>query len=238
MAKNTSLIQLNGTLDGLTYVNSKTYGHHLRKPRGTYKKAELNESFSEQKRCLVTGVQAARLIHQELNAYRDGLKGGQFWQRIVGYFQQQVKENGGFRLDGLTGQEVHTDYRLSRFCAFSLQTERSAERLHIHMRLACWPYFEPQYITGFRVQLIGVFPDFAANICTSYAVFSPLTALPVRGLEHETPMPEWTFSLPGTVEAGKPYLFCVKMEGAEKEKVPGSAVTKGMCIAQAGLLTV
>ena len=50
MAKITSVIfKLQGTIDNITFVDSKTYKKHTRRKRGTVKKATINEALEESK---------------------------------------------------------------------------------------------------------------------------------------------------------------------------------------------
>ncbi len=53
MAKVTSLITLQGTYNGITFVKSSTYGNHIRAKRGTHKKAVLYPAYEKQNKKLV-----------------------------------------------------------------------------------------------------------------------------------------------------------------------------------------
>jgi hypothetical protein len=74
MAKSKSILDLQGTFRGMTFVHSRAYGDHLRAARGTHKKAKINNVLKKEGELLVKANKPAKILHDAIKIYRDGLR--------------------------------------------------------------------------------------------------------------------------------------------------------------------
>ena len=80
--------------DGMVNVNSKAYGVHQRRKRGTVKPADVNDSFKAASRMLLTGSRLARLVKNAIDPYRKPIYDGTLWSRMLSQFYRQAKQAG------------------------------------------------------------------------------------------------------------------------------------------------
>ena len=117
MAKSKSTHDLQGTLGGLTFVNSRTYGKHVRSARGTKKKAKVNKAFKEQSRTLVRANVPAKIVRDAIKLYLEDIPGGTLWKRLVSIFNKQLNTEGIVDFSKLTNLEVNKDHPFDGFLA-------------------------------------------------------------------------------------------------------------------------
>ena len=67
MAKSKSLLNLQGTIAGLTFVKSGAYGDHVRAERGTYKPATINASLKKEGKMIVMANLPAKIIKDAID---------------------------------------------------------------------------------------------------------------------------------------------------------------------------
>lgn len=232
MAKSDSVLGLQGTFANMTFVHSRTYGKHIRAKRGTHKPADVNDSFKETSRYLIAANRPARMIKAALDPYCENFKCGQLWQRLVSIFRIQLKERGLTDLTALEGFEIHKEYPLARF--MQIKTAATIDREHSKLRITLTyeapPLFKKaRYIDGYQLSVIVIYPDMKAGIASTAMAMSPVTELKskIRELHFELPLP------PGVDE----YVLCLKLEGMEKDRVPGSMPTKGMMFVKRGVIS-
>ena len=111
MAKITSVVTrgTQGTLQNLTFVNSKRYGDHVRSKRGTIKPAVLNDALIVGKKRLAKANEMAQLV---FHAVRDEHKDGTLWSRLLSNFQMQLKEGVAPSVYSLADMECSLEYPL------------------------------------------------------------------------------------------------------------------------------
>lgn len=101
MAKIFSLIDIRGTVGGMTFVRSTKYGNHVRAPRGSKTPVKLNDAFvASAERMKIANVYA-KLIKDGVAPYQDGNKDCTLWTRLIQFFRKQLKEQGGIDLNRL-----------------------------------------------------------------------------------------------------------------------------------------
>lgn len=221
MARQTSIIKFQGTLDEMTQVNSRTYPEHLRRRRGSKKKAELNDAFKASGLDLQAANIVAKLIFDAIEPHRQNFKGGLMWQRLVSVFKAQYKERRAFNFLALTGFEIWKEHPLERFLAGQLSYKVSfTQILQVRLLLLEHPDFKRKYVDAYRLSLIAFFPSAEQPICETAAVQSSITSLqePVKDFYFEFPLPEYATE----------FLLCLKAEGCEKGYVVNSFTVKGM----------
>lgn len=119
MAKPKKNFKLSRTINGVTYVNSKSYQPHVRAERGTYTPISLSDGM---KKSAVEQTQAnlmAKIVFDAVNKFAPNFKDGKFWSRLVQRFRFLVKEKKDYKL--LDGMEVRPDYPMSRQGSFVLE---------------------------------------------------------------------------------------------------------------------
>ena len=101
---------LKGTLDNMTFVNSKAYGDHVRRKRGTVKPAVLNDAMVQSKDRLLQVNETARLI---FNSIRNEHKDGSLWSRLLSVLRRQLKETNDNNVKCLLKLECHAEHTLT-----------------------------------------------------------------------------------------------------------------------------
>jgi hypothetical protein len=223
MAKSRSILELQGTISNLTFVDSRTYGKHVRVKRGTRKPADVNDSFKENSNYLIGANAPARMIKAALDPYCKNFGYGQLWQRLVSLFRAQLKEQGRTNLSGLEGLEVNTQYPFGKFMLIKATATVDVKEAALQVTLSydSPPVFKKsKHIDGYRLSVIAIYPDMKTGIATTAVATSPVTDL-------KSKLKELQFQLQLPPEA-KEYLLCVKLEGMEKGLDPGGMATKGM----------
>lgn len=225
MAKSLSILNLQGTIGGVTHVQSKTYKPHIRKGRSS---REINVVFQENNRQMAVANMPARLIKNTIDLYRGDFNGGQFWQVLVGYFKKQVKAKRPFDVMGLRNVEVNKNYPLNRMFseAASCSIDHQKGVLRLTVRGGAMPNFKRKYIDGYKLSAIAVFPDFERGKADSVMKESPIMPL---NLQTEDVF--FDFEMDDT---WKQYLLCLKIAGCSKGEVCVGDSIKGMRIVDVG----
>jgi hypothetical protein len=84
MAKvRSSLINFQGTLDKLTFVNSRAYGPHVRMKRGTHTPIKMSKAFKQSSDVLVKANVYAKRIKDAFEPWGGQVKDGTAWSRLV-----------------------------------------------------------------------------------------------------------------------------------------------------------
>jgi hypothetical protein len=231
MAKSTSIINLQGTVDEITFVKSRAYGNHIRAARGTHKKAEVNEAFKKESKRLLSANIPAKIFKDAIDPYRDVLKGGLLWQRLISMFRKQLQNHGSFDFSDIEPFEIHTDYSLERFLIPRprITFDQKQSVLHVNMSYDKHPRFSrSSFIDGYMLSVIGIFPDLKKKTAKSVVVNSPIRPLTgkVAPLRVQLVVPP----------KAKSYVVCLKIEGCMKEVVNNTAATQGLRVIGAGAI--
>lgn len=137
MAKNNqTLFPLSGTLAGLTFVHSATYGPHVRRARGTVKPAPVNKSLQQN---ATRAPRITALGAPLLQCFKE--MGGNFVQR--GLWQVMMKRmfSAGVSsipglLHSLEGLELNKNYPLEKMLSALPSLELTAKTGAMALRLA------------------------------------------------------------------------------------------------------
>lgn len=225
MAKQKSVISLDGTFMGITHVNSRTYGEHVRAARGTHKPAEINQAFKKSASDMVISNLPAKMIKDALAPLRENFGGGMLWQELVSLFKKQYKTEGAFDFTALNKCDVHKRYPLTRLVTFSkahAEADRSTGTVSFTLGHQGTFQFKRNYINGYRFSVQAIFPVIEDK--TAYAEVQQLPVLPIvrKAQEHL-----FTFAIPAKATV---VLFAVKLEGYTAGEEDKSHTTKGMRI--------
>jgi hypothetical protein len=228
MAKSNSIIDLQGTFAGLTFVKSRTYGDHVRAKRGTQKRAKVNKAFEQESKTLLSANVPAKIFKDAIDPYRDR-KGGLLWQRLVSLFRKQHKDQGSFDFSKIERFEVDTDYPFERLLHVqpTIKSEKEKSILHVDIRYASHPRFlKSKYTDGYRLTVIGLFPDLKKKTAKTVAVASKVIALNgvIKPLQTQLDVPP----------KAKSFIVCIKIEGCTKGEMSNTRTTNGLCVIGSG----
>jgi len=161
MAKTKSILELRGTIEGLTFVKSRAYGEHVRAARGTYKKAVMNKACQKTSKELLKANKPAKILNDAIARYREDFRGGFLWQRIVSMFKKQLKKKGRFDFGQLSEFEVHEKLPLTRIFNpdVKISIDETKGVLILSVSSDNQPTFGGRYIDGYRLRAIAIFPD-------------------------------------------------------------------------------
>lgn len=161
MAKSDSIIKLQGTIGGLTFVRSRTYGDHVRAKRGTYKSANVNEALKHESKTLLRANVPAKIFKDAIDPYRGELTGGMLWQRLVSMFRKELKEHGACDFAKMERFEIHADYPFKRFLHVepTIKFEKKKSILKVDLRYDSHPRFvKAKSVSGYRLTVLAYFP--------------------------------------------------------------------------------
>jgi hypothetical protein len=231
MAKSDSVINLRGTFRGITFVKSATYGDHIRAARGSHKKAEVNEAFKKESKRLQSANVPAKIIKDAIDPYRSDFTGGLLWQRLVSIFRKQLRDHGSIDFGKIKPFEIHDDYRFERFLILQSIIKFNSKKsvVHVDIRYDHHPTFKrSSSIDGYRLSVIGIFPDLMKKVATTAAVESEI----MRLTGAVTPL-SVELDVPVNAES---FIVCVKIDGCSKGVVSNTRTTKGLRVVGAGAL--
>jgi hypothetical protein len=229
IAKSRSILEIEGTFRGMTFVRSNVYGDHVRAARGTHKPAEVNEAFQQSSSRLVYANLAAKIIKDALDPYRENFKGGLLWQRLLSQCRKQLKSIGEIDFSMLEPVEVHDKYPLSRFLSVTPKVQYDPDKHALHVQLNYGQHPKPRhmkYVDGYRIGVIGIFPDLEQKMAMTSVVYSPV-------IKMSSAYEKLDLILPVPTEATT-YLLCVKVEAYTGGSMCNQALNKGMRIESAG----
>jgi hypothetical protein len=130
-------IRLQGTIAGITHVNSRTYGDHPRLPRGTHKKARLNESLRKNAEAAPQVSQTASPLHRQIKACYGSFVPGSLWQRMTSRMFKASFTSLQHLSVYLKGVEINERYALSRLLAAQpvIKASCTKKKLRIDMEM-------------------------------------------------------------------------------------------------------
>lgn len=230
MAKSDSIIKLQGTIAGLTFVRSRAYGDHVRSKRGTYKRADVNEALKQESKTLVSANVPAKIFKNAIDPYRSNIMGGTLWQRLVSMFRKQLKDFGSIDFAKIERFEVHADYPFDRFLLLqpTITFEKKNYILHVNMEYDHHPKFKVKDIDGYRFTVITIFPDLEKKTAKTVAVQSN-----VIGLSKNISPLQLQLKVPAKA---KSFIVCVRIEGYVRDEVSSTRTTNGLCVFGSGVI--
>ena len=137
MARNRSLIKLEGTIGATTFVNSKRYKPHARSRRGTYKEARVNAVLHSQSTIAKAITATGSPILKQLKAVESGFASADLWQRMMALMLKTRCTDKAKLLDAVQGLELNERYSFSKFFAAmpSLSFSVKKSKLLVEMKL-------------------------------------------------------------------------------------------------------
>ena len=162
MAKSDNIVthRLSGTLDNLTFVNSKAYDPHLRRKRGSKKKAVLNKAMKESRNKLLQVNKIASLIFKSIsNEHKDG----KLWPRLLSKLRLQLRDYNFNDVSCLFRMECHTKRTLEKMLMHFLDVKIgkiAKHQMNIPVDLPNTPLYDKKYLKEFQISMHVLYPDF------------------------------------------------------------------------------
>lgn len=217
-----SLIKFQGTLLGVTIVNSKRYGKHARAARGTYTPITINDELQQSKERLLNSNRPAQLI---FNAVRDLHKDGGLWPDLLSVFRKQLKEDNGFSLKGLVKLECSKTHKLDTLLnrQFTIDAVSADGMLDVTVTLLRHPkWVKKPYLDGYQLSVVVVYPDLQEDTVSKATAKTPLIlfAAALAPLHFQLPMPS----------PDAPWILFMGVNACRKDEVYDLPQHKGMAV--------
>lgn len=217
-----SLIKFQGTLLGVTFVNSKRYGKHARAARGTYTPITINDELKQSKERLLNSNKPAQLI---FNAVRDVHKDGGLWPDLLSVFRKQLKADNGFSFKGLVKLECSKKHKLDTLLhqQFKVAVANHDGMLDVTVELLQHPkWIKMPYLEGYQLSVVAVYPDFQEDAVSKAMAKTPLILFKdaLEPLHFQLPMPSPT----------APWILFMGVNGCRKDEYFDLPQHKGMAI--------
>ena len=200
MAKTVSpIFKFQGTIEDLTFVNSKRYKPHVRARKNSKTPFVMTAALAESKARLQQCNQYAKPVFQALKAE---LPDGGLWSRLVSKLFAELKAGRPLGLECLKDLECNLQHPLSEVLpkGYDLSATRSQNQLGIYVQLDKHPKVEDEMPrTGYQLRFVGIFPDAVNGTVKKVEVLGPLTKYKDELVAHDLKM-----ELPGN---GAPYIL-------------------------------
>ncbi len=225
MAKQTSIIKLQGTFKDVTFVSSSAYGNHVRAKRGTYKPAPLNASMKREAKMVLKSNVPAKIFKDAIDPYRYESR-GKLWQRLVSTFRKQLKTGGKFDFTKLPPFDVYETYPLQKFLTPRLTVKSDKKKSSLQVDIL---YDEPP---KFRRCQIHKWLRHHTDRCVPgrekrKKAQTTVATSPIQSLTGSINPLVITLNVP---RGAKEYVVCLKLEGCEKDVVIiGGRMTTALC---------
>jgi hypothetical protein len=231
VAKLDGLFKYEGTFRGVTFVDSKTWGQHIRAERGTYKRVELNEAFKKSGRQTPTANHYAKAIRDVFLPYISDFKDGKMWSRLLSFFKKQLS-SGETDLTKIAGFEFHNQHRLYHLLSREVNVTESLQNSVLEVAATtsrCLNHLTEQ-VDSFQQTLVSAF--YTADLQGIAAHADSVTFPFEKDLFHEH---RTSFDIPDAAAIAVVALKCDLLENGQPMKHPS---TKGMEIVKVLKLAV
>ncbi len=142
MALTSGIIKLSGTIDGFTFVNSK-YGRHIRRARGTVKKASLNSVLQKNSERTKIISKSGSEIYEEIKEISGKFKEGQLWQKMIARMMRAGNTNIESLLNTLIGMEINSAHSVDALqTGFEISPTLDKKSLIVNLNYKQHPNFK------------------------------------------------------------------------------------------------
>jgi hypothetical protein len=198
MARSASAIfKFQGTIEDVTYVNSRRYKPHVRARRHSKTPFVMTPVLAKGMARMQACNQYARPVFQ---AMRMEAYDGALWSRLVSKLSAEIKAGRPLNLDCLKGFECNLRHPLGEVIksGYDFSATASQNQLGIYVRLNKHPAVEDKMPrTGYQVRFVLIVPDVVDGSFYKREVMGPLTSY--KGELHAMDLP---IELPGTGAPG------------------------------------
>ncbi|NII26404.1 hypothetical protein HB364_15045 [Pseudoflavitalea sp. X16] len=176
MAKSTSrLFKFQGTIEDLTFVNSKRYKPHVRARKNSKKPFVMTAALAESKNRL---QECNNYLQPVFQALRTEVYHGSLWSRLVKALFARLKAGGPLGLTCLQGFDCNLQHKLSELFTrgYDFSATQEQNQLRVRVLLRQHPAVNDDLPrTGYQVRLVAIFPDAENGATHKEVVLGPLT---------------------------------------------------------------
>lgn len=130
MAKLTGLFKYDGTFQGVTTVDSRAYGKHIRKARTKF---TLSKGMKVSSGLIKEANIYAKVFKDAIDPYRRDFRDGMLWQRLVSLFKNQLHEKQRVDFGILENQELNKAHPLNRIVRASAVVTQENGTLNVNV---------------------------------------------------------------------------------------------------------
>jgi hypothetical protein len=176
MARNTSVaFKFQGTIDGLTHVNSNRYPPHVRAKKYSKTPFVMTDALAESKARLQLCNQYTKPVFQ---AIRTEAYDGDMWSRMVSLQFAELKAGRPLGLECLKGFDCNLQYKLSELITggYDFSATVTQNQLGIYVQLHDHPKVaDVMPRTGYQLRFVAIVPDAANGTVYKQVALGPLT---------------------------------------------------------------
>lgn len=224
MAKQKGIIKLQGTIAGLSFVQSKAYGPHVRAARGTHKEAKLNSVLQNNADRAKAVTSSGSAILKQLKTLETGFASGDLWSRMTARMFKAKSMQVMDLLETFEGMELNERYPFAKLFAALPAIEAVIKKKRLILELeflshACFPKGEK--VTQYLYEISILFLDGKGG-CVKDSMETEWI-----GFDEELPAYEMAFDLP---KSARYFLIAAGVKGRSEGKPVESFATRGYCI--------
>lgn len=228
MARQKGVIKLQGTIAGLSFIQSNAYGPHVRAARGTHKEAKLNKVLQGNADRAKAVTSLGSVVLRQLKVLESGFAAGDLWSRMTGRMFKAKSMQVMDLLESMKGTELNERYSFTKLFTevprFGFSVRK--KKLITEMELLSHALFSKdektnQYLCELTVFFLDGKSGCAKDMMeTEWISFEE--ALPVYEMEFEIP------------KSAMYFLVVAGVKGGSEGKPVESFATRGYCICGCG----
>jgi hypothetical protein len=212
----------------VVFVNSKTYGNHVRAARGTYTKVKVNTALNDNANKMALVVKKAKPIYGLLKHYCGDFKETQLWQNLISRMHKSKTDEFFDMLERTVGLDMNSKLPLKRFaCKPIAEVKITRQKLHISLGKCNAPQFK-KYANSYLYELCVLFLTGNEEPGAFVTAQSPWTDIVKAPLQDTM-----SFKKPAGMNY---YILCFKLQGGRNEKAGDGHGNTGIRIIKAGRL--
>jgi hypothetical protein len=176
MAKLNGIFKYDGTFQGVTSVDSRAYGKHIRKARTKF---TLGQKMKESSAAMKQANVYAKVFQDAIDPYRRDFRDGMLWQRLVSIFKRQLLKEGKVDFSPLEDHDLNKTHSLSWIISAKVSAVQADRTLHVDIISSHARDTTNGRADGYQQTLIGHFVDNALQVKTfSESAFISFNANP------------------------------------------------------------
>ncbi len=227
MAKNIhAVIDLQGTLGGLVFVNNIKHGKYVRAARGTFKKAKCNHVLKvNSSRTALLNAAASPLYHF-LKAQFTPFFNGNLWPDLLSRMRGAEKNDMVSLMMTLEGLELHERYKFDKLAAnLKVTVSAAGKKILVAVSSPMHPVFTTNDVNCYYYDVVIVFFD------EKIMMGSDTISTEWVNNTDEPPAYELVFTKPPKARS---YLLLVKVQGGHNHTEGNSYKMVGAKVMKAG----
>ncbi|CAN5591440.1 hypothetical protein BH10BAC4_BH10BAC4_20630 [soil metagenome] len=178
-------------VDDVVEVNSKVYGKHYRKPRGSKTPISINNAFQKSVALNRLANPAAKAIKDALDPFRKEFKDGTMWSRLVGLFKIYLREKSTIDFSILEDFDLYKKPRMGNYFYFKFTAttiDEAEPSIQIELSTTASNKLDKFKVKSYKQTIIIVFLDANQKVTTfSNEINIPIvkTTVPSKDLKKD-----------------------------------------------------